>query len=1378
MSLNLDISRLSIQEIYDILNLYNLKLVSDVEQDKRQALSLIYNILTNPTIYNKGITEPVADLIIASQVQVPSGTQYQESQIRNLNGSLLEQFARALGLTLETPNLIDRILRILRFKDLLMSNQTSLPNTSANQTFNEVHNKRDTKEYKDAQAIVIRMPIEITGARQGETLIGVQKAVKDVLIKNRGVLVPPYKKELDIIRKYPELWQTFMTKLGAIKFFANMSNQQRIEWLYANANDKDTYIHEIPGTEIQIIGVGLKQKRKTQNNKFYEKLTEAQINELLADPEKVWSTQEIYNIFPKKAGSRARRHVLIFNRYYWKVHLDYEEANNFTGLAIDLNNGRLLKNPNLNSDQKIIILKDIQDQTIGMIVDKESASLVNRPKLNNKEQIYNLILEYYPNQNINNINQIVNILSFMDNRPSAYKSLLQKIIRYKPKHINLNIKEDNNPYIVDAGFTLLITLGMLLLNSGSFVPTIQRFVSGLESATKRLAVTIFEDSYALQEDHYLLVSLLASSLLRQRVKTWKPNMDLIRKWFGLSLKAWQQPNYFNYDLNDIQRQYQPIKLNDQLTTLSLCSVLLDQIRSFQGDMLMVRQIAFSSGQTSIIPTQIQIPDIMPLGHSVDQHWAPSIAYYYKTDIVKNLITPGSKSFAGLFNKLFNEVTGINSRKVQLNQSSDFYKETRKAQNLILLALSQEKINIGLSQTSIAFSYKIEMPWIAGMIGPIEVPGNPAALVTLDPYNLNKLIPIRRPSRTVRDPKLSPERQEQAILSAKLLLNNGITMNKSPAPIQILNGAKLQLMSDNTYLIKTPSGDYRPEQLQNLSQNISYYEDNGLIQIFNLNYILQAIKYYTVGISSDSNNLFSRLLQETPINYIKRALIYISNYKENIKLNSISRDGSGTQLAVNLDDIGAFKFLCKLSLIYPLAIYKSAKSFIDFKVLFGPLLWVIRSSMSSYVLNSTQTSGQLEQGGWQNIYDRSGRVPEDHQSQSLNEMIVRHQNNKRGHLIWIKQGLGKTLIVMSYLKYLKDNNQLPKHVIYLLPDSAISSIIQEVRYFGFPVELLWPIQKPIPQEYNGIAKRGCQPTEYHISLIEHDKFKSDECMNYLSNIASNSILIVDEVHRTLNDTIRTSKALELSHLTQDFIAMSGTMIIDDKIYKLINWLEQIVSFEVNNKNFLVAANSMIAKRVNTGIEVRTQEIVGSFSQEEQIIYQTLVSPNLGGTNMAGTKVQEAIDLCIKVCTRTLIDIILAENQGVMVVARNNAHQDLIHNELIRRGIPATDIFLIKSGQSIRLTDEAVNNGEVRDYKVVITTVTRSLGYTLTRFNTMVSIVYPSNNADREQLEGRINRLGQHSTYVIYKTIHIGILTNILNRYDGIRSLSEIMNELAL
>ena len=90
---------------------------------------------------------------------------------------------------------------------------------------------------------------------------------------------------------------------------------------------------------------------------------------------------------------------------------------------------------------------------------------------------------------------------------------------------------------------------------------------------------------------------------------------------------------------------------------------------------------------------------------------------------------------------------------------------------------------------------------------------------------------------------------------------------------------------------------------------------------------------------------------------------------------------------------------------------------------------------------------------------------------------------------------------------------------------------------------------------------------------------------------------------------------------------------------------------------------------------------------------------------------------------------------------------------------------------------MESGQVPDHNVVITTVRNSEGYTLTACSVMITGVYPCNNATREQLEGRINRIGQRMEKIYYRVAHCGILTHILNNHNDARNLSSVLSSLA-
>ena len=91
--------------------------------------------------------------------------------------------------------------------------------------------------------------------------------------------------------------------------------------------------------------------------------------------------------------------------------------------------------------------------------------------------------------------------------PSVHKSLMQKILRTRCTHVEWVGTE----YL--AKEVLATSFCMLLVHPGAFVPNIQRFVSGTESALKRLAVEICEDAHL--EYRALITSLLAGAWLAQ-----------------------------------------------------------------------------------------------------------------------------------------------------------------------------------------------------------------------------------------------------------------------------------------------------------------------------------------------------------------------------------------------------------------------------------------------------------------------------------------------------------------------------------------------------------------------------------------------------------------------------------------------------------------------------------------------------------------------------------------------------------------------------------------------------------------------------------------------------------------------------------------------
>ncbi len=1226
---------------------------------------------------------------------------------------------------------------------------------------------------KNAETTLKEFSVALTGARPGDIIVGKSNTSRGAIIKIHIRIVYPQTKSVTYLRLFPDLWAEYMVKLGGVPFFAEMTIDEREHWININQDPSDISIGEA-GERVELLQPG--------SSDFVNKLTETQLETLLnGNPNATdgfWTAAEIEAMFPAKPGSKAKHHTLIMFRGMWKLISDHEIANEFGGIVIDIEYGNIMTD--VTNDKTIYILDDLTKeyiqknhkwvrptgkkavQKIGFMVSKDSIPIT--------EKLIDGLIGDYNTEDIKLIRYAMRRFT-----GAAYKSLLQKLIRFTADTVEINGK------LLSSELVLLVTIGELSRYPGSFVPDIQRYVTGLESLAKRLAVTIFEDSSTEDDSH--LLSLLGGALLVQRVKAWTPTRELLLFWMQYAISGLQSTKAYLYETKKALTQ-KPYTINVQNTTLQNCSALLDELKSFHGDMALVRYIATNTPNKYTPPKNKRFnhPEIMPFIHCVDQHWAPNIVYFFSPVVAKEAMlgSPSSAPFEKMMDKIFTEVTGINPRRnynIDFDDFEDqpFVKETRAAQQLVMIAKQEKQHHRSIIKgKQYHVSFTLDIGWLSGMVGVLEIKGTPLALVTLRSDDPLQLVVIRRPSRNMTDSTLSSKRHEQAIAMAKEILKNGVSLNKTTAPSPLFNGASVYLIDDN-YIIETADG-----------KKISWEEARQLE--FTVP-ILSAMKYSMSsalvnigdGVERGAASKLTKLIQETPINVLRRVVMYLSTFRPQLELNRVSRGGGGVHHAVVFEDVGTLHFIMQLSTLYPAAVRPTKFQPSKFDVPVGPILWKVVKEIRKTIAGAI--SKKVSQT-WKKITikDTKKRTPWPHQNDALEDMMQQHCAGGKGNFISVPVGLGKTLIVMSYLQWLQSISQLPKYIIYTLPQSAIKSVIHEIQVFGFEVELLIPLKnikaKQLPE---GITvTQSCKPKPYTVTMLEHDYLR--RCETELVNIASDSIFIIDEVHKALNDTKRTSVALEISHLSREFIALTGTPVIDSKTYKLMWWLEQVVPFEVNDKNFWVAANSMIAKKAHTGVIVDRKEVLALFNKKEETAYIESVPPALGGINTSptGEDWQSATAISYQACNREMIKqttASLKKGRGVMLVAKDSRHQDVLYNKLIRTKLQPSQVFVLKGGDSIFLTAEAVEKGETPDYKVVIVTIRQAEGYTLTHLGAMVTSVYPSNNATREQIEGRINRIGQKQKTVLYRIVHAGILTRILKNHNNAKSLSMALQSLA-
>lgn len=1227
---------------------------------------------------------------------------------------------------------------------------------------------------KKVEKQISKMSVALTGARAGDVLSGASKGSEGALIKIHDHDVPPMRRALDSVRAYPDLWHLFLNKLGSIPYFTNMSHSQREIWLLINEAENENSIGQ-EGSRIEVLQPGV--------GDLSTKLSDEDLNRLInGNPyseDGYWSYKEIESMIPGKPGTQARRHTLILIRSFWKITTDYRLVQEFHGPTIAVEEGTLMSTTKKDLTKEVFVLGSITKTLV-----KKGSKWV-RPA--GPRGVQDLGLQVAKSRvDLNSLRKVPRdkriCFAYRQFTGASYKSLIQKIIRFRPNMVDLGGGD-----LVSAKDALYVAMRSLAEHPGAFIPDIQRYVTGIESLSKRLGVIITEDSMVpFKEAPNILLSLFSGSLVCQRVRGWLPSQSLLERWLLYGEEAWMSLEASVVDYNaEVLRK--PYVVEYGQTPLQTASAIIDELRSFSTDLGLVRGWARDYPSIKIVKATSS-PEIMPLGHCVDQHWAPGMVHYFDPSFVMRVTKGHSTStpFKKLFNLIWDRSSSINPRRASLNwkefEKQPDVREIRKAQELYLTAkqkVHREREKL-ITDDNFTLKYTLNDSWLAGMVGAIEVRANralkhPAMLVTLSTDNPLQLLAIRRPSRNMSEDPLSEEAKESAIDIVKTRLKIGISLNKATAPDPSLRNCTLILKENDVesyYLIKQ-TGKHLPvrwEHAKKLSIELPLLEE---IEDWSIS---KALTMTSIGVEEDADKKLLDLVRATSSAVVRHALIYLSTFNSTIEMNRISRDGGGTYKAVSIYDVGAYQFILKLSTLYPAALAPALHKPSTFTVPVGPLLWTLRGRISTMI-----TKGETGDRGWQKVKFRDDkRTLWEHQKEMVRDMIKNREAGNKGNFIWSTVGLGKTASILTYLQYLKENNKLSTYILYTLPQSAIKSIIQEIRYFDIPINLIIPLKdnKKQAAKYSEVkVSKSCVPLPYTINLIEHDHLR--RCTNVLLDYAPRSFFVVDEVHKTLNDTLRTSIALEISHLSRDFVVLTGTPVIDNDTHKLIGWLKQVVPFEVNRKNFWTAANAMIAKTVNTGVRVDDKDIVAEFTLREEQEYHPLVPPALGGsnTNPRHEDWVKAADICYQVCDREMVKLtIQLLGRGVMVVARDSKHQEILYR-MLARSVSPKDIFVMKTGDSIFLTDDAVEEGKVHGYKIVIVPQRKAEGYTLTYLSAMVTSVYPGNNATREQLRGRINRISQRSDDVVYRTVHAGLLTTLLHNHNSAKNLSIALKGLA-
>lgn len=1130
-----------------------------------------------------------------------------------------------------------------------------------------------------------------TGVRDGEYVEGIGKQSKGVKMQVRfpnGNFFPPlaaFFQASDPKGRSVHLLARDVLNYG---IFAPMSVEERESYIRSNMRDIDWYLSDLD-CEVRFLSLGDSEFSKG------DKLSE-ESRQLLMRGEFVPMSQ-VYKMFP--VLSKARRHSLIFRPSNWRL-FNAEAAPNYS-FYVNLLSGECSK-----------------EKPASLIVYKSEI------EVNGKKHYVGVCDEAASENWVDKMNPVIkNKLEWFS--PSIHKSLMQKCIRARPLRIN------HFGEIFSTEEVLVTSFLMLLSHPGCFVPNLNTFVCGSESALKRLAVSLIEDASSSLDAS---LSLFAAALAARQGQ-YKPSDKFVNKCLEWALKGLSE-DFYEYNTS--------IRANlSGASSKSKAAIsFIDALGSFESDIHMITDVVSKNFVAK--KSELPRPFEMPLFHCLDQHSICEIAHFYE----------GAEQEAkDIFQKIWKEGTGINSRKRVFEVNA----QVAKAQELLWISKTNMAEFKRESEGALENKMSLSESWIAGLIGAIPLKIDRIdVLAFFDPENIDKVVVIRRPSRD-NDCQLTEEIKVKAAREVieRYKLNSGhfLKIGKN-----MLNDGFEAQYNDGDFMCRSYQRDasgslkcvnFKWSDYCKSSFKMPLLKEAMLPSFDDFDaQVRVAYGSFSDGVALDALERIDAYIRQFDSSFLMRLGMYLRPIKSEMSVHKLSRDGSGTYLMSDANDSKIFRFFIYLSVIIP-GVINAIPSNMSFKILNFPYWDMVRK----FVFNMIE---RVDHEAW-SVIPNCPQVLWPNQSEAVSSILDRISAGKRGSMLWMDVGLGKTQIVLSIIGSLIRERRMPKYCFFVLTPSSYANIMGQIRANGLSVNML----DPRAASKNLSVKANC------VNVLNHDHM--DDMHVLLKSYAANAFFLFDEVHYMFGDSKRSSVALELAKTCNLFVAMSGTLVRNKDIARdnIIEWLGQVVDFEINAENYMIGVASLIAFKKELPIKQNRLEVEVPVLDEA---YYDYVDASFGGRSSV-VNYHKAATICFESVYRGIVERVKEhkrQNHGcVFVVAKDRAMQQRLYDELSSLGFRC---FAVTSGNSISITSAS----NPQNIEVVIATPRQETGYDVTAAKYMITAPYPSNEASRTQLVGRIVRLSQESSEVFIEIVHCGILTYSMRYHEIARMIAKSLS----
>lgn len=1209
----------------------------------------------------------------------------------------------------------------------------------------------------------------LTGIREGELLEGVGKQTKGarMILHKKGaaagtLLFPPY---LSVLDSFVEKKGNF-ADLQQLSFFSEMSVSEIREYLFKHAVKKEMYISDIPDLQVEVLSLDVGKKTGSAILKIPEKTR----NELLFGGDVIIPFSTLYHAIPRKPGSKAARHTLVFRPSQWSVVNQESDQSLEADFFFDLSSGKMPRKlpASYSGLSKKVELENSyaeeeQARVVIQILYEQSDTVPDIQKLS--EEISS-DSEYEAHREL-----LLPLLS--DFTPGVLKSALQKIIRTGATSVQYHTHK------IPGETFLLLCFELLYQHPGAFVPNLRTTVRGSVSALKRLAVTISEDSLVQEPER--LTELYVAALLLRSDKQWQPTQQMMRRWLSTAVEALHSLYMYRYNFLDGKKDYfaDKAKFSEQYLDYRL----LAELRSFHSDVYMLGSTDGISRHTK----PAKLLSVMPIEQIIDFHSLTELALF-----IRDAKYP---TYDKLFADIFYYVTGVNPRRLaekgtyfqtrvakghpasyyRTYEEQAFTKQVRAAQRTLMYlkyAAYRESAPDRLSPRAKTvekdiISLELSDEHLCGMVGQLEFRYEKEPYyVTLDPADIYSYSIMRKPVRGMKDGKVSEKAKADLTAQMRASLLRGIKVRYVSAALPMFRGVTLKLEDDHYVLLGRRAGDKM--SWASAKKFTSSYSILGPVEE---SYEASAQVYPKCLSFQEDRNAFITHLQSYSPQVLARLSMYLASNSSTLEMHKIGRDGLGQDLPVNVID-GEVYWLFTLMCIHFPAMMRRSPTLPTraFKITDWPLYEAVRKRILAAIRQASQ-----DVVDWQEVLEplQKGRRLYDYQVRSIERML---RAEKRSTIVNGPTGVGKTSILLGYIRALAERGEMPRYCVYTLPKSAMKSIQAEFAIMGVPCQVIRttvPGLKKLPRDADGNI---VYLQERVVTIIEHDDLRRKErpaltygIAEYLKEHANDLFFIVDEFHEAMTNSQRSGVVRDVMTVAARFSGMSATIIRDTNVEPLIPYLEEIVQFEVTRSNYWAAIPAIITLQAQVPVNVTDVEEIAPMTDKELSEYRNLLREE-GGVR----EFNQAIAICYQAAERAMLERIgalLKTKRAVFVPCRNREACEQLAAAAVKKGWLKREETHIVSGKSpINFLPD--DKGPVR---LILTTMRHSLGYNATKATAVVQSIYFSSESSRVQIRGRTIRMGQDSDVTIY-TYYCGLLQKIWERYQLVGSMTKAFSGL--